>query len=195
MQVYILKRNNQQSGPYTAQQLHGMGLLPTDQVRMAGSDIGWSFVDEIDELAPFVVSSSIVTPQGLVSKKDILREPPISGPDPAHPAAVSPDSPITTPWSKIRVDEGTGEKNKDLRPQMPSDPSRNIPASAPEDKARPDGKFDGGDKNVIDVIVTDDSRIAGKIMCQQLKAKSFTFGEINLKLADTAAKRLPTASA
>lgn len=39
----------------------------------------------------------------------------------------------------------------------------------------------------FDVIVTDDSRITGKIMCQQLKAKSFTFGEINLKLSDTSA--------
>ncbi|WP_020474786.1 LCCL domain-containing protein [Zavarzinella formosa] len=39
----------------------------------------------------------------------------------------------------------------------------------------------------FDVIVTDDSRITGKILCQQIKAKSFTFGDVSLKLADTSA--------
>lgn len=46
----------------------------------------------------------------------------------------------------------------------------------------PDNKLNIPDH---DVIVTDDSKISGKILCHQLKAKSFTFGELNLILADT----------
>ena len=37
----------------------------------------------------------------------------------------------------------------------------------------------------LDVIVTDDSRISGRILSRRLRAKSFTFGEISLNLADT----------
>jgi hypothetical protein len=38
-----------------------------------------------------------------------------------------------------------------------------------------------------DVIYTDLSKIAGKIMTPTLRARSFTFGEVQLKLADTLA--------
>lgn len=37
-----------------------------------------------------------------------------------------------------------------------------------------------------DTVTTDDCKFTGKILKQQFKAKSFTFGEVTLKLADTA---------
>lgn len=155
MRVYILKRNNQQSGPYTTQQLHNMGLLPTDQVRIAGSDIGWSFVDEIEELAPFVVSSSIVTPQGLVSKNDILNESPITGTGSIHVSPPASDIPTMHPWTKIQVNQEPVDKKADNNPK-PAEPEQIAPSASAESTSKNEPVQGRTEKDIIEVIVTDD---------------------------------------
>lgn len=156
MRVYILKRNNQQSGPYTSQQLHSMGLMPTDQVRVAGSDIGWSFVDEIEELAPFIVSSSIVTPNGLVSKNDILNESPIGGQASIHVSPPPNDIPTMQPWSKIQVNEESLEKKPETNGSKTSEPERSASPGSSESSPKIESGQSTGGKDTIDVIVTDD---------------------------------------
>jgi|GEM_PF-89956 len=156
MRAYILKRNNQQSGPYSTHQLHNMGLLPTDQVRVAGSDIGWSFVDEIEELATFIVSSSIVTPNGLVSNNDILNESPISGQTSIHVSPPSGDIPTLEPWKKVRIEDHPVENRSGIGHSKPADPEQNTQHSTPEHTAKAEPGTPQGEKDIIEVIVTDD---------------------------------------
>ena len=47
---YLLMRDNQQSGPYSFEQLKTMGVLPTDLVWVQGRSEGWTFASETEEL-------------------------------------------------------------------------------------------------------------------------------------------------
>ncbi len=50
--VYLLLRNNQQTGPYSLGELLQQGLKPTDLIWVEGESCGWSFPSEIDVLKP-----------------------------------------------------------------------------------------------------------------------------------------------
>ena len=47
---YLLLRDNQQSGPYSFEQLKTLSLLPTDLVWVQGRSEGWAHATEIEEL-------------------------------------------------------------------------------------------------------------------------------------------------
>jgi len=50
--VYLLLRNNVQTGPFTLQQLQNQILKPTDLVWVEGKSMCWRYVSEIEELYP-----------------------------------------------------------------------------------------------------------------------------------------------
>lgn len=52
--VYLLLRNNKQTGPYTLEELIGTGLTPTDLIWVEGKSCGWSNPEEIEALAPYM---------------------------------------------------------------------------------------------------------------------------------------------
>jgi len=47
---YLLLRDNQQSGPYSFEQLKTSGVLPTDLIWVQGKSEGWAYAAEIEEL-------------------------------------------------------------------------------------------------------------------------------------------------
>src|SRR5881275_2368556 len=57
--VYLLLRNNQQTGPYNLEELLQLNLKPFDLVWMEGKSAAWQYPGEIQSLQPFVP----VTPQ------------------------------------------------------------------------------------------------------------------------------------
>ena len=74
MGAYIIKRDNQLSGPFSIQQLSSMGLLATDQVRQIGVSHAWTYADEIEELQAFIQASSMVTSNGELSNRPVMIE-------------------------------------------------------------------------------------------------------------------------
>lgn len=54
--VYLLLRNNQQSGPFTIGELWQQQLKPTDMIWIEGKSNAWTFLAEL-ELTPFIASS------------------------------------------------------------------------------------------------------------------------------------------
>ncbi|HLZ87730.1 MAG TPA: hypothetical protein VKQ52_10830, partial [Puia sp.] len=53
MDMYLLLRNNKQSGPYSFEELKGMGLKAYDLVWLEGKSAAWRYPCEIDELSAF----------------------------------------------------------------------------------------------------------------------------------------------
>jgi hypothetical protein len=51
--MYLLLRNNKQSGPYSAEELKSMGLKAYDLVWLEGKSAAWRYPSEIDELKAF----------------------------------------------------------------------------------------------------------------------------------------------
>jgi hypothetical protein len=52
--VYLLLRNNQQTGPHSLEELLHLELKPKDLVWVEGKSYGWSYPTEIDTLKPYV---------------------------------------------------------------------------------------------------------------------------------------------
>lgn len=51
--IYLLLRNNRESGPYYLQQLIEMGLKPYDLIWVHGKSAAWRYPSEVDELKEF----------------------------------------------------------------------------------------------------------------------------------------------
>ena len=51
--MYLLLRNNKQSGPYSLEDLKNMGMKPYDLVWLEGKSAAWRYPSEIDELKEF----------------------------------------------------------------------------------------------------------------------------------------------
>lgn len=53
--VYLLLRNNRQTGPHSLEELLQHGLQPFDLVWVEGKSYGWAYPSEIDTLRPFII--------------------------------------------------------------------------------------------------------------------------------------------
>ncbi|HEV2481383.1 MAG TPA: hypothetical protein VGS79_17040 [Puia sp.] len=51
--MYLLLRNNKQSGPYSLEELKSMGLKAYDLVWLEGKSAAWRYPSELEELKPF----------------------------------------------------------------------------------------------------------------------------------------------
>ncbi|MEO6000544.1 MAG: FxLYD domain-containing protein [Chitinophagaceae bacterium] len=56
--VYLLLRNNKQSGPHNLEELLRLGLKPLDLIWVEGRSMGWSYPTEINALKSYVVDDS-----------------------------------------------------------------------------------------------------------------------------------------
>lgn len=54
--VYLLLRNNKQSGPHSLEELLKLGLKPMDLIWVEGKSFGWSYPSEIQSLKSYVAS-------------------------------------------------------------------------------------------------------------------------------------------
>jgi hypothetical protein len=71
--VYLLLRNNQQTGPHSLEELLQLQLKPRDLVWVEGKSYGWSYPTEIDTLQPYVKdTASAPKPQ---SQANAVSEP------------------------------------------------------------------------------------------------------------------------
>ncbi|MFT3701844.1 MAG: hypothetical protein QM802_05730 [Agriterribacter sp.] len=61
MKEYLLLRNNKQSGPYSLEELKGMGLKPFDLIWHQKKSASWKYPSEIDELGALVADSLTTT--------------------------------------------------------------------------------------------------------------------------------------
>lgn len=57
--VYLLLRNNKQTGPHSFDELVQMGLKNSDLVWIEGKSFGWSYPSEIEALKPYIPESEI----------------------------------------------------------------------------------------------------------------------------------------
>lgn len=80
--VYLLLRNNQQTGPYSLEELTDLPLKPFDLIWVEGKSFGWSYPGEIDALKPYVATATGAPP-----------------PEPSPQAAI-PSTPEPKPASK-----------------------------------------------------------------------------------------------
>lgn len=51
--IYLLLRNNQQSGPYSLDELIRLGIKPDDLLWIEGKSVGWFYPSEIEELKQY----------------------------------------------------------------------------------------------------------------------------------------------
>ena len=51
--VYLLLRNNQQTGPFTIGELLQQQLIPSDMIWIEGKSVAWTYLSEL-ELTPFI---------------------------------------------------------------------------------------------------------------------------------------------
>jgi hypothetical protein len=56
--VYLLLRNNQQTGPHSLEELLQLGLKSFDLIWVEGKSYGWSYPSEVETLKPFVTANS-----------------------------------------------------------------------------------------------------------------------------------------
>lgn len=109
--IYLLLRNNQQTGPYSLEEILELNLKPFDLVWEEGRSAAWRYPGEIDSLKPYVIATPLpatpfepvataimeTDPQSLVSKDEI----PLTH-EPVHvknvfvsmPRKVSPVAPV-----------------------------------------------------------------------------------------------------
>ena len=78
--VYLLLRNNQQTGPFTIGELLQQQLRPSDMIWVEGKTTAWTYLSEL-ELIPFVKASevqehskSIQTSDEIERKAEELRQ-------------------------------------------------------------------------------------------------------------------------
>lgn len=58
----MLLRNNQQTGPYSLEELTNLPLNPFDLIWVEGKSFGWSYPSEIEALKPYVASATGAPP-------------------------------------------------------------------------------------------------------------------------------------
>jgi hypothetical protein len=57
--VYLLLRNNQQTGPYTFEELLQLQLKPHDLIWVEGKSYGWRYPAEVESLKPYMTAAHI----------------------------------------------------------------------------------------------------------------------------------------
>jgi hypothetical protein len=85
--IYKLLRNNQQTGPYTLEELVQMGLKPFDLIWADGLTAGWMYPSEIEVLKPFIASCESASPK--------VEKATAAGTEDVSPATIS--EPVVSP--------------------------------------------------------------------------------------------------
>lgn len=70
--VYLLLRNNQQSGPFTIGELLQQQLLPSDMIWIEGKSTAWTYLSEL-ELTPLVLSQPAAEKEPVIKGKDEIE--------------------------------------------------------------------------------------------------------------------------
>src|ERR1051325_2317847 len=88
--IYVLLRNNQQTGPYDLHELVQFDLKPYDLIWIQGKSAGWYYPQEIKALHPYL--SFIKKPSQPVNTPSLQKEKTVETTIATKPIAVSPSS-------------------------------------------------------------------------------------------------------
>jgi DNA-binding NarL/FixJ family response regulator len=143
MVSYLLLRNNKQSGPFSFEEIAGLGIMSNDLIWVEGKSSAWRFPEEIDELKKLLQPSTTQTRTAISRNKeprpsDYSGLNPLGGPVPEDQPGKKQESP----------DPGISSRSIELR-------KINFLRKETERKAsRPAENESVGLK--IDVIIADD---------------------------------------
>src|SRR5215203_7408611 len=116
--VYLLLRNNQQTGPHSLEDILQLDLKPFDLVWIEGRSAGWSYPSEIDALKPYV-GEAPEAPVSAHRTESMLSTPPAYTPSDATTSS-SPKSTLSPKTVFVSL-PGNGEKSSSLpRQQAPA---------------------------------------------------------------------------
>ena len=71
--VYLLLRNNQQTGPFTIDELLQQQLQPSDMIWVEGKSAAWTYLSEL-ELIPFIKDPGLIQNEVLKNEDEIERK-------------------------------------------------------------------------------------------------------------------------
>ena len=69
--IYLLLRNNKQSGPYTLEELLQLDLKPHDLVWVEGKSAGWSYPSEVSSLKPYLNPEPAIEQNAVPADKNV----------------------------------------------------------------------------------------------------------------------------
>ena len=113
--VYLLLRNNKQTGPHSLEELLQLSLQPFDLIWVEGKSYGWAYPSEIESLQPFLAPAarrvqpeeapvtaapSVVAPRP--SKNIFVSLPVTAGTPTVAPVAASTPDPIEQKAEELR---------------------------------------------------------------------------------------------
>ena len=124
MNMYLLLRDNKQSGPYTCEQLREKGIKAYDLVWIEGKSAAWRYPSEVEELKPF---SPVIEEQPFERfyKKPSAQE------DQNNPRSIAP----STTFQQVKSEPATKKIEKPTtsdkadNPSLPKKIYINFPAS------------------------------------------------------------------
>jgi hypothetical protein len=91
--VYLLLRNNQQTGPYSLDELVQLGLKPMDLIWVEGKSFGWSYPYEVETLQPYVSAPAAPKPAPVPVTAEVSASPAV--PKAAPPKNIFVSMPVT----------------------------------------------------------------------------------------------------
>jgi hypothetical protein len=126
--VYLLLRDNKQSGPYSLDELVQLGLRPFDLVWVEGRSSGWAYPSEINALKPYV-------PGAPASVQQESTESMPSTPPTYKPAdTVTPSSPKDIPPPKSVFVSLPGKGTQPVTPKKEVTPQKEAPPASDWDR-------------------------------------------------------------
>jgi hypothetical protein len=146
--VYLLLRNNQQTGPYSLEELTNLPLKPFDLIWVEGKSFGWSYPGEIESLKPYVAEATgappaepspqaaIPTPEPKpASRKIFVSLPQNAAARPASQPQQQPQpfQPQSQPQSQLQPQASTA----DMLEQKAEELRKRIQSQAAESGAQP----------------------------------------------------------
>lgn len=113
--VYLLLRNNQQTGPYTFEELLALHLKPNDLIWVEGKSYGWRYPAEVESLKPYVATPETPQPQ---KNESLTQQMPASAPELHRPRTVFVSMPVAGSSGPEPVSKATDvieQKAEELR--------------------------------------------------------------------------------
>lgn len=151
--MYLLLRNNKQSGPYSLEDLKSMGLKAYDLVWLEGKSAAWRYPCELEELSAFApaveeqpfdrfykkpVATATPAAEASAVIKSVTAEPAASIPTAAPVSTPAPSTPLYTgepsavPGKRIiYVTMPAGRNPSPVRETREPSPPREIPREQP----------------------------------------------------------------
>ncbi len=133
--VYLLLRNNKQSGPYSLEELIQSGIKPLDLIWIEGASTSWCYPAEVSDLKPYL---QVADPTNTTSNKTVTDEAKagLHAEASSHQAYL-PLNKETNPASK----EASGKvyvslPKNNVKPPQQQDPSSGLEQKADEIRAR-----------------------------------------------------------